>query len=73
MSDTLLTTITINGIAHELPAPTIVSALTTLAIGADTAHVAVALNDVVVRRSQWDRCTLKHGDRVEIITAVAGG
>ncbi len=65
-----------NGDAHALPEPTIAAALAALQLtsaATQTAHVAIALNDVVVRRTQWDQCVLQNGDRLEVITAVAGG
>ena len=34
---------------------------------------AIALNGEVVRTRHWDDTFLKHGDRVEIIRAMAGG
>ena len=37
------------------------------------AGVAVAVNEAVVTRGDWDRTTLAEGDRVEILTAVQGG
>ncbi len=35
--------------------------------------VAVALNGVVVRRSEWENAALKESDEIEIIRAVQGG
>ena len=35
--------------------------------------VAVAVNNKVVRKSQWDETPLKQGDRILVITAVCGG
>lgn len=35
--------------------------------------VAVALNDSVVPRSQWDTTGVEDGDRLEIIQATQGG
>ena len=35
--------------------------------------VAVAVNEAVVTRGDWDRTALADGDRVEILTAVQGG
>lgn len=35
--------------------------------------VAIALNDAVVPKSQWEQVALKTGDRIEIVTAVQGG
>ncbi|MBO0767424.1 MAG: sulfur carrier protein ThiS [Solirubrobacterales bacterium] len=37
------------------------------------AGVAVAVNEVVVPRGDWERRTLVPGDRVELVTAVQGG
>jgi sulfur carrier protein len=42
-------------------------------LGADTAGVAVAINDAVVPRARWSETTLGEGDTVEIIHAVQGG
>ncbi|MDE5633736.1 MAG: sulfur carrier protein ThiS [Muribaculaceae bacterium] len=35
--------------------------------------VAVAVNDKVVRKSQWEETPLMQGDRILVITAVCGG
>lgn len=35
--------------------------------------IAVAINDTVIPRSNWDHTTLSHQDRVTIITATQGG
>lgn len=40
---------------------------------ADTSGVAVALNESVVRRQDWDDVRLAEEDRVEIIQAQPGG
>lgn len=37
------------------------------------AGVAVAVNQAVVTRGEWERTPLAEGDRVEILTAVQGG
>lgn len=39
----------------------------------DSANLAIAVNQQVIPRSQRAETTLKDGDRVEIIRAVAGG
>ncbi|WP_103021332.1 sulfur carrier protein ThiS [Salinibacter altiplanensis] len=39
----------------------------------ETAGVAVALNDSVVRRQDWEDVRLAEGDSVEIIQAQPGG
>jgi sulfur carrier protein len=35
--------------------------------------IAVAVNDRVVRRAEWESTILGHGDQVEVITAFQGG
>jgi sulfur carrier protein len=63
---------TINGHMRDLPDELTVSALLEL-LGSPRAGIAVARNDRVVRRAEYDTDRLRDGDRVEIITAVAGG
>jgi sulfur carrier protein len=63
---------TINGHLRDLPDQLTVSALLDLR-GSPRAGIAVARNDRVVRRTEYDTDRLRDGDRVEIITAVAGG
>jgi len=63
---------TINGQLRDLPNELTVSALLDL-LGSPRAGIAVARNDRVVRRAEYDIDRLRDGDRVEIITAVAGG
>ena len=62
----------INGSARELPDELTVGALLEL-LGSPRRGVAVARNDRIVRRDQYDAAYLKEGDRLEIIQAVAGG
>jgi sulfur carrier protein len=63
---------TINGKARELPDGLTVGALLEI-LGTSRTGVAVARNDRVVRREQYDLHPLDDGDRIEIIKAVAGG
>jgi sulfur carrier protein len=63
---------TINGMLRELPDELTVGALLEL-LGSSRQGVAVACNDRVVRRSEYELQQLRDGDRVEIIAAVAGG
>lgn len=63
---------TINGQLRDLPDELTVSALLDL-LGSPRTGIAVARNDRVVRRAEYDIDRLLDGDRVEIITAVAGG
>lgn len=44
--------------------------------GLDPSHprgIAVAVNDEVVRKQDWGVRALREGDRIEIVTANAGG
>jgi thiamine biosynthesis protein ThiS len=63
---------TINGSPRELPGELSVSALLDL-LGSPRTGVAVARNDRVVRRSEYQSDVVRDGDRIEIIQAVAGG
>ncbi len=63
---------TINGRLRELPGELTVAALLDL-LGSARTGVAVARNDRVVRRAEYDTQRLCDGDHVEIIEAVAGG
>lgn len=63
----------INGTAARLAEGSIAAALLHAGVSLTTKHVAVAVNDAVVPRTAWTSATLSAGDRIEIITAVAGG
>jgi sulfur carrier protein len=39
----------------------------------DARGIAVAVNECVVRKSEWEKHQLLDGDRVEIVRAVQGG
>ena len=63
---------TVNGEKRELPDGTTVARLLDL-LGAPHAGIAVARNDRVVRRADYEAHALADGDTIEIIKAVAGG
>lgn len=64
--------ITLNGMPRELAGePTIGALLAQL--GPQSGGIAVAHNERVVRRGEYATQRLCDGDRVEIITAAAGG
>ena len=63
---------TINGEPRDLPDGMTVSALLEL-LGAPRSGIAVARNDEVVRRSEYETFRVCDGDAIEIIKAVAGG
>jgi len=63
---------TVNGESRELPeGSTIASLLESL--GVVRSGIAVAKNDRVVRRPDYENSPIEDGDNVEIIKAVAGG
>jgi sulfur carrier protein len=62
----------VNGVVHDSPsARNVVELLAEM--GVEPRGVAVALNGEVVRRSEWEVTQIHPSDRVEIVTAVAGG
>ena len=64
--------VTINGVARDLPGGTTIGQAVR-ELTAAPSGVAVALNDEVVRRGDWESTTLGENDRVEVRTAVQGG
>lgn len=64
--------VSVNGEARELPDGITVGALLE-SLGTARSGIAVARNDRVVRRAEYDTHALADGDAVEIIKAVAGG
>lgn len=66
--------IVLNGEPRRLPeAASLLALLDELGVAADTAGVAVAVNDVVVPRPEWEQTRLATGDRVEVVRPVQGG
>lgn len=62
----------INGEQLDLPEDLTVAQLL-LHLQAPERGIAVAKNDMVVRRSSFEHERVREGDRIEIIRAVAGG
>lgn len=62
----------INGEEHDLPDGFTVAQLLER-VHAPERGIAVAKNDRVVRRSEFQEERIYEGDRIEIIRAVAGG
>ena len=62
----------VNGESLDLPDGLTVAALLEF-LGSPQRGIAVARNERVVRRSEYDAARLAEGDRIEIIRAVAGG
>ena len=64
--------LTLNGAPSAVDAGATVGSLVDATVP-NRRGVAVAVNDEVVPRSQWDHTHLREGDRVEILTAAQGG
>ena len=62
----------VNGQPREVPEGTSVAELVS-SVAPAVSGVAAALNDEVVRRSDWEATTLRDADRLEVLTAVQGG
>jgi thiamine biosynthesis protein ThiS len=67
-----MVTITLNGKPRELERATNVTSLLDT-LGVNPKQVAVALNGMVVRRTDWAQTEVAEGDAVEIVRAVGGG
>ena len=65
-------TITLNGRGVDVEPGATVGHLVD-GLGRGRAGLAVALNDEVVPRSEWDETSVREGDRLEILTAAQGG
>ena len=64
----------VNGTEKELREHAIVSdAVATVRSDISGRGIAVAVNGAVVPRGSWAETELKDSDRVEVLTAVAGG
>ena len=66
-------TLTVNGVAEPLEAPTVAALLAARDIAPDGRGVAVAVNGALVRRADWATTALNAGDTVEIVRAMQGG
>ena len=64
--------LTVNGAPSTVDAGATVGSLVDASMP-NRRGLAVAVNDEVVPRSQWDHTPLYDGDRVEILTAAQGG
>lgn len=64
--------ITLNGVGHDVADDTTVIALMHDQVGSSRGS-AVAIDGVVVPRSEWPNLRISPGQTVELITAVQGG
>lgn len=67
-----MTVVRLNGEHREVPGAAVVTDAVLLLTAADTG-IAVAVDGIVVPRSEWDSTVLVEGARVEVLTAVQGG
>ncbi len=67
--------LTVNGTERQFKKETTVSdLLRSIQIDPASARgIAVALNDRIVRKADWESKVLSDGDRVEVVTAQQGG
>lgn len=65
--------VVVNGVRRPLGDGDLRTVLGDLGLAPDAPGVAVAVNERVVPRGEWDRVRLEPGDRVEIVRAVQGG
>ena len=65
-------TVTLNGEARQLNAPTSVRGLLE-SLGLDPAKIAVERNLEIVPRSSYGEVTVANGDRLEIVHFIGGG
>lgn len=63
--------VVVNGQSHPLPGPQTLAAL--LLSLSPPAPFAVALNDEVVLRANFEECKVYPGDRIDIVYPAAGG
>lgn len=63
----------VNGQDKTINAATIRELLVELGIGAEPRGVAVAIDGIVVPRSQWDATEPQRGASIDIVGAVQGG
>ena len=65
-------TILVNGEPHQLRRGSTVADVVTL-MGRGPKGLAIAVNEEVVPRTRWPVTALHERDRVEVLTAAAGG
>jgi sulfur carrier protein len=68
-----LYTVFVNDEAKQVPKDTSVFTIMRELSLAETAGVAVSLNDAVISKSEWQTKWLKHLDRILVIRATQGG
>ena len=65
-------TVNLNNKTHSLPPETTLKQLVSL-LEIDTGGIAIAINNQVITRSNWEAHILKENDNILIIRATQGG
>jgi sulfur carrier protein len=68
-----MTRMRINGIEEEIVATTVAELLVACGVDPTARFLAIAVNGIVVRRSEWPSRPLSPGDDVEIVRPFSGG
>jgi sulfur carrier protein len=63
----------LNGASISAHAETLAQFLVERRVDTDQRFMAVAVNNVVVPRSEWQTLPLRDGDRIEIVQPMKGG
>ena len=61
-----------NDINNNIDTPITVNELVKL-LNLQSQNIAIAVNEQVIRRSEWETIKIKNNDRVDIVRAVGGG
>ena len=68
-----MTRLRINGVEEEVVVTTVAQLLVARGVDAAARYLAIAVNGIVVRRSDWPSRPLSPGDDVEIVRPFSGG
>ena len=61
-----------NDINNDIDTPITVDELVKL-LNLESQNIAIAVNEQVIRRSEWETMKIKNNDSVDIVRAVGGG
>jgi len=68
-----MTRLRINGVEEEVVVTTVAQLLVARSVDPAARYLAIAVNGIVVRRSEWPSRPLSPGDDVEIVRPFSGG
>ena len=68
-----MTRLRINGVEEEVVVTTVDQLLVARSVDPAARYLAIAVNGIVVRRSEWPSRSLSPGDDVEIVRPFSGG